>query len=93
MSGCYDPGTSETAETSIRTGVVNGGVDGNSTRAPNDRNSGVGDTGARDAGPAIAIQPEQMQTQQSSQHAAASTLPGDELHITAKSNRYTSGQP
>jgi len=93
MSGCDDLGTSETAETGVGAGVVDGSVDGNGTRAPNDRDSRVGDTGAGDAGPAVAIQSEQVQTRQSGQHAAASTLPGDELHVAAKPDGYTSGQP
>lgn len=87
MSGCHDPGPGQAAATSF----LYGGVIGGGARAPDDRRPRAGGAGAGDAGPAVAVQPEQMSP--AGWHAATPTLPGDELHIAAKPDGHTSGWP
>jgi len=92
MPGCDDSGTGETATTSVRTRVLDGGVVGDGARASDDWNPGAGAARAGNASPVVAIQPDQIPFGQFSRHPAAPALPGDELHVVAEPDGHTTGR-
>lgn len=92
MSGCDNAGTGEAPATGVRTRVVDGSVlVGSGTGATGDRGARTGDTGAGDAGVAVAVHTDQV-FRQPGGHAAPPALSGDEFHVAAEPDGHTASR-